>query len=128
MTVQPFTSPTPPYRTDLSAARGLARTDVPVHPDVPLHPDAPLPVGPGAPQRTFGDALPQDVSAFARALDAAGATLQRADSAEQSFAEGGGSLQDAIYERARADVALNVAVAGAQRAVSALQSILNMPV
>jgi flagellar hook-basal body complex protein FliE len=37
-------------------------------------------------------------------------------------------LQAAVYGRARADVALAVATATAQRSVQALQSILNMQV
>jgi flagellar hook-basal body complex protein FliE len=51
-----------------------------------------------------------------------------AQSAEDAFARGAGSLQDAVYERARADVALAVATAAAQRGAQAIQSILNMQV
>lgn len=65
---------------------------------------------------------------FARALDALGATLAGAESAEDAFAYGRGSLQDAVYERARADVALSVATATAQRTAQAITSILNMQV
>jgi len=67
-----------------------------------------------------------DQSAFEKALDAIGVVLDGATRAEDAFAQGAGSLQDAVYERARADVALSVATAAAQRSAQALQSILNM--
>jgi flagellar hook-basal body complex protein FliE len=67
-------------------------------------------------------------SAFGRLLDAFGATFERAQSAEDAFANGGGTLQAAMYERARADVALAVAGAAAQRTAAAIQSIVNMQV
>jgi flagellar hook-basal body complex protein FliE len=54
--------------------------------------------------------------------------LNKAEGAEDAFAAGSGDLQSAIYERARADVALSVATAAAQRTTQALQSILNMQV
>jgi len=69
---------------------------------------------------------PSDPSAFEKALDAIGVVLDGATRAENAFARGAGSLQDAVYERARADVALSVATAAAQRSAQALQSILNM--
>ena len=83
----------------------------------PLLPDAPT-----LPERT-GDGL-----GFAQALDALGDALNGASSAEDDFAYGRGTLHDAIYERARADVALSVATATAQRIAQAVQSILNMQV
>jgi flagellar hook-basal body complex protein FliE len=83
-----------------------------------LLPDAPA---------SRGDS-PADVSAFGRALDAAGAALRGAQDAEDAFAAGSGSLQDAVYERARADVAVAVATAAAQRCAQAVQSVLNMQV
>lgn len=81
----------------------------------PLLPDAaaPPPQAPGA-------------AAFARTLDALGEALQRAQTSEDAFAAGSGSLQDAMYDRARADVALSVATAAAQRCAQAVQSLLNM--
>ncbi len=82
-----------------------------------LVPDAP------PPRRAAGDD-----NAFAQALDAIGAVLAGADRAEDAFAVGDGTLQAAVYERARADVALSVATATAQRAAQALQSIFNMQV
>jgi flagellar hook-basal body complex protein FliE len=65
---------------------------------------------------------------FVQTLDAIGAVLAGANRAEDAFAAGDGSLQAAVYERARADVALSVATATAQRAAQALQSIFNMQV
>lgn len=65
---------------------------------------------------------------FGEIAQALGATLERAESAENAFAAGTGTLQAAVYERARADVALSVATAAAQRGVQALQSIFNLQV
>lgn len=91
----------------------------PLLPDAPSLPDAAPPSAPaGGP----------DPAGFARALDALGTTLGGANAAEDAFASGSGSLQEAVYERARADVALSVATAAAQRAAQAVQSILNMQV
>ena len=67
-------------------------------------------------------------ASFSDTLDALGATLERAQGAEDAFAAKRGSLQDAIYERARADVALAVATAAAQHAAQAVQSVLNMQI
>lgn len=66
--------------------------------------------------------------AFARILDDLGSVLGSAEHAEDAFAAGAGDLQTAVYERARADVALSVATAAAQRTAQSLQSILNMQV
>ncbi|MEO6836522.1 MAG: flagellar hook-basal body complex protein FliE [Candidatus Tumulicola sp.] len=85
----------------------------------PLLPDAPLP---DAPAQIPGP------PAFAQTLDALGSTLGGAENAEVAFAAGNGTLQNAVYERARADVALSVATAAAQRCAQAVQSILNMQV
>jgi flagellar hook-basal body complex protein FliE len=84
----------------------------------PLLPDAPPLGNPGR-----GDA-----AGFAKALDALGEMLGSAERAEDSFAYGGGTLQEAVYERARADVALSVATATAQRITQSVQSVLNMQV
>ena len=66
--------------------------------------------------------------AFAKALDALGDVLSGAQRAEDAYAHGSGTLQSAIYERARADVALSVATSAAQRLAQSIQSILNMQV
>jgi len=83
-----------------------------------LQPDAPAPAA----------SAPANRSAFSRALDAAGALLDSAEAAEDAFANGAGSLQSAVYERARADVALSVATAAAQRSAQALTAILNLQI
>jgi len=86
---------------------------------VPLEPDIPPTVihtpGPHA-------------DAFMDAVDAVAQTLQRADKAENAYASGADTLQDAVLERARADVALAVATAAAQRTATALQSVLNLQI
>lgn len=65
---------------------------------------------------------------FGKLLDDLGSVLGKAEKSENAFAAGAGDLQTAVYERARADVALSVATAAAQRTAQALQSILNMQV
>lgn len=84
------------------------------------------PILPDVPPSATVDA--GDAAGFARALDALGAALTGASRAEDAFAYGRGTLQAAIYERARADVALAVATSTAQRAAQAVQSVLNMQV
>jgi len=81
-----------------------------------LIPDvAPAPTVPGG-----------DDGGFGRALDDLYRTLDGANRAEDRFAAGQGTLQEAAYERARADVALAVATAAAQRLASVVSSVLNM--
>lgn len=65
---------------------------------------------------------------FGKILDGLSSILGGAENAEDAFAAGTGDLQTAMYERARADVALSVATAAAQRTAQALQSILTMQV
>jgi flagellar hook-basal body complex protein FliE len=65
---------------------------------------------------------------FAAAIDSLEKTLAGAQQAEDAFAYGAGSLQEAVYERARADVALSAATASAQRLAQSLSSVLNMQV
>ena len=69
-----------------------------------------------------------DASAFGNALNDLAAALDRATQSEDEYAAGHGSLQHAVYERARADVAISVATAAAQRAAQAVQSVLNMQI
>ncbi len=66
--------------------------------------------------------------AFAEIVDALGSTLRKGSQAEDAFAAGHGSLRDAVYARAKADVAVEVAAAELQHAAQALQSILTMQV
>jgi flagellar hook-basal body complex protein FliE len=66
--------------------------------------------------------------AFARALDGVSDSLTGATRAEDAFASGTGSLQDAAYERARADIAISVATAVAGRTTQVVQSLLSMQV
>ena len=84
------------------------------------------------------DALVPDVAAppavaarpngFASLVDSAVAMLGRADEAEAAFAAHRGGLQEMVVERARADVALQIAAAGVQRATQGLQTLLGMQV
>ena len=83
----------------------------------PIVPDAPAAADAGG-----------DGAGFARALDALGGTFASADAAENAFAYGRGTLETAVYERARADVALSVVTSAASRLTQSVQSILNMQV
>jgi flagellar hook-basal body complex protein FliE len=65
---------------------------------------------------------------FARAVDGVTAMMQQAESAEDNFASGLGSLEKAVYERARADIALSVATATTGRILQSVQSLLSMQV
>jgi hypothetical protein len=86
-----------------------------------LIPDGP--VAPEGPQPAHADA-----NAFARLLDAAGAILSGADRAETAFAAHRGGLQEMVVERARADIALQVAASAAQRAAQSVSTLLGMQI
>jgi len=64
--------------------------------------------------------------AFGRLVDAAGAVFGRAERAEAAFVAHRGGLQEMVVERARADVALQIAAAAAQRTTQALSTLLGM--
>lgn len=83
-----------------------------------LVPDVARPAGPSAAHAGGG--------AFGALVDAAGAILGRADAAEARFAAHAGGLQEMVVERARADVALQIAAAAAQRTAQGLQTLLGM--
>jgi hypothetical protein len=83
----------------------------------PLVPDRAAAVPARAPSRGFG-AL----------LDAAGAVLAVADGAEAAFAAHRGGMQEMVVERARADIALQIAASGAQRVTQGLQTLLGMQI
>ena len=85
-----------------------------------LEPDAPVASSAGD-GSDFGAAL-------LRAIDAAGASLTRADAAERNFVAGNGGLQEMVVDRAQADVMLAVAGAAAARGVQALTTLLGMQV
>jgi flagellar hook-basal body complex protein FliE len=65
---------------------------------------------------------------FSQAVDAIGKVLVDATSAEDAYANGTGSLQDAQYRRAQADISLAVATAAVQRVAQAVQTLLNVQV
>ncbi len=84
-----------------------------------LVPDGP---SPAAVSRAGGS----DANAFARLVDAAGAILERADAAERAFATHRGGLQEMVVERARADIALQIAASAAQRTAQSVTTLLGM--
>jgi len=65
---------------------------------------------------------------FGALVDAASSILGRADDAEAAFAAHRGGLQEMVVERARADIALQIAAAGAQRVTQGLQTLLGLQV
>jgi flagellar hook-basal body complex protein FliE len=67
-------------------------------------------------------------STFGALVDAAGDALQSADAAERAFIGHRGGLAEMIVERARADIALQIAASGAQRAAQSLQTVLGMQI
>jgi hypothetical protein len=86
-----------------------------------LVPDGPpAPAGPSLARAHDG--------AFARLVDAAGAILDGADRAEAAFAAHRGGLQEMVVERARADIALQIAATAAQRAAQSLGTLLGMQI
>ena len=85
-----------------------------------LVPDAPAPRGPAV--------SAESGNAFARLVDAAGAILDGADRAEAAFVAHRGGLQEMVVERARADLALQIAATAAQRAAQTVSTVLGMQV
>jgi hypothetical protein len=85
-----------------------------------LVPDAPPPRGP--------QPAPPGAGAFAQLVEAAGALLEGADRAEAAFAAHRGGLQEMVVERARADIAVQVAATAAQRAAQSLATVLGMQI
>lgn len=81
-----------------------------------------------APDAPPSPAVVPDASAFSKAVDAAGSILARAAGAEDAYAAGAGSLEQAEYLRAQADVTLAVASAAVQRTVQAVQTLMNLPI
>ncbi len=71
--------------------------------------------------------VPND-STFIGLVDAAGAQLERADRAEAAFTNGRGGITEMMIERARADIALQIATTAASRATQALNSVLGMQI
>ena len=67
-------------------------------------------------------------SIFTALVDAAGAQLERADRAETAFTSGRGGITEMMIERARADIALQIATTTASRATQALNSVLGMQI
>jgi flagellar hook-basal body complex protein FliE len=70
----------------------------------------------------------RDDGAFGGLVDAASGVLASADAAERAFIAHRGGLQEMVVERARADIALQIAAAGAQRVTQGLQTLLGMQI
>lgn len=83
-----------------------------------------VPDAPPIPQQLA--AAPGKANAFAQLVDAAGAILAGADRAEAAFAAHRGGLQEMVVERARADVALQIAATAAQRTAQSVATVLGM--
>jgi flagellar hook-basal body complex protein FliE len=85
-------------------------------------------IEPFVPDIAAPSVAPARSNAFASLVDAAGAVLDDAAGAEAAFAAHRGGLQEMVVERARADIALQIAAAGAQRVTQGLQTLLGMQV
>lgn len=72
--------------------------------------------------------LPRSAGLFGDLVEAAGNVLDGADRAERDFAAHRGGLQEMVVERARADIAVQLAAAGAQRVTQGLQTLLGMQI
>jgi flagellar hook-basal body complex protein FliE len=81
-----------------------------------------------APDAPSVSALPPGRDVFGDLVDAASGVLAKADKAESAFAAHRGGLQEMVVERARADIALQIAAAGAQRVTQGLQTLLGMQI
>lgn len=81
-----------------------------------------------APDAPVAASLPASGDAFGALVDAANAVLETADGAERAFAAHRGGLQEMVVERARADIALQIAAASAQRVTQGLQTLLGMQI
>jgi flagellar hook-basal body complex protein FliE len=90
-------------------------------------------VEPLVPDIASGDApavsvVPRPAGVFGDLVESAGNVLAGADRAERAFAAHQGGLQEMVVERARADIALQLAAAGAQRVTQGLQTLLGMQI
>jgi hypothetical protein len=83
-----------------------------------LLPDVAAPPVPRAPTPGGTD------GGFGALVDAVGATLRDADAAERAFAAHRGGLQEMVVERVRADLALQIAAATAQRITQGVQTLV----
>jgi hypothetical protein len=72
--------------------------------------------------------LPSGGGAFGDLVDAASGVLTGADDAERAFAAHRGGLQEMVVERARADIALQIAAGSAQRVTQGLQTLLGLQI
>ena len=81
-----------------------------------------------APDLPVATPLTASGDAFGALVDAAGGILESADGAERAFAAHRGGLQEMVVERARADIALQIAAASAQRVTQGLQTLLGMQI
>jgi hypothetical protein len=84
-----------------------------------------VPDGPPAPR---GPQAEPPANAFQRLVDAAGSILAGADRAEAAFAARRGGLQEMVVERARADIALQIAASAAQRTAQSVSAVLAMQI
>ncbi len=76
----------------------------------------------------LGPAAAGDAGAFGRLIDAAASVLDGAERAESAFIAHRGGLQEMVVERARADIALQIAATAAQRAAQGLSTLLGMQI
>jgi flagellar hook-basal body complex protein FliE len=84
---------------------------------------------PDAPQSSAAadaDAAGFGFGTLVNALGAGAQSLQRAESAENAFMSGSGGLQEMMFERAKADVVVQIATAASSRVAQSINSLTQM--
>jgi hypothetical protein len=84
------------------------------------------PSGPGGAGSAGAPGTSVAGDAFGKLVDAAGAILGGAERAEAAFVAHRGGLQEMVVERARADIALQIAATAAQRTAQSITTLLGM--
>jgi hypothetical protein len=101
---------------------------IPDAPALPRGPQGANPFGAGLDAAAGSGRSANGTGVFGALVDAAGAVLAGADRAEAAFAAHRGGLQEMVVERARADIALQIAATAAQRTAQSLSALLGMQI
>jgi hypothetical protein len=85
-------------------------------------------VEPLVPDTAFSVAPVPRPNAFGALVDAASSVLAAADGAEAAFVAHRGGMQEMVVERARADIAVQIAASATQHVAQSLQTLLGMQI
>jgi hypothetical protein len=86
-------------------------------------PGAGQPVADDDPSPRNNDVSSLGFSGVLEVLRSGGATLERAEQAENAFVAGTGGLQEMVFERAKADAVVSVAAAATSRVAQSLATL-----